>query len=79
VLNNRLISLSDGERLRLGPSKKLDPYGQPQKTGGKKRIDLDAIRKESPGLVEKHTTPGKSGLTFKLYRFGKEETDDDDE
>ncbi len=67
ILSNELIATADGHRLQVGDFG--GPYGQPQTRKGRSLLDAKALRAEAPELVAKHTTTGKPGTSFNLYRF----------
>jgi predicted phage-related endonuclease len=72
VLRNALLASAEGLRLRAGLSQR-DPYGQPQATGGGAYVDMDALRREAPELVARHTKQKQQGATFRTYRFDNDE------
>lgn len=70
LLRNHLIESSAGARLLTSGPK--GPYGQPQRTGGRTTVDMQALRAEAADLVARHERKSADGASFNLYRFDKE-------
>lgn len=66
-LRNALIESAGGHALCVGTFK--GPYGQPQNSGGRRTVNMEALRAEAPDLVEKHERVGAPSQSFNLYRF----------